>query len=506
MNTQNRSSRLSRYVLVGTAAVVIGSGLLYGRLNINTNAGEPQATPVRLRVDDRPVQRDGKLPSSFAPIVKKVLPSVVIVSTVGKAPTHSALPLPEDPFLRRFFGEDGPGGGAAPDQYMPRPHGMGSGVIVTSDGYILTNNHVVEDAQNITVTTHGDAREFKAKVVGRDPRTDIAVLKVDAKGLPAIEVANSDNLEIGDLVLALGNPFGVGQSVTMGMVSGLGRGSVGLDYEDFIQTDAAINPGNSGGALVDADGRLVGINTAILSRTGGNNGIGFAVPINLAGNVMESLIEHGKVVRGFMGVSIQTVTPSLAKQFKLADAAGALVSEVSPNSPAEKAGIQSGDVVVELNGKPVRGSRQLQVQVAQAAPGSKVSLKVLREGEYKEVSVKLKEAPEPESIAQRTSSKAAEEESFKGVTVADLTDGLRRRYSIPKDVEGAVVTNVQPSSAAFEAGLRPGDVIREINRKRVKSAEEAVEASDSTKDETILLKLWSQGGSRFIVVDESKAG
>ncbi len=346
--------------------------------------------------------------------------------------------------------------------------------------------------------------EFTAKVVGTDPKTDIAVLKIDArdKSFPALTATDSDQLEVGDVVLAVGNPFGIGQTVTMGIVSATGRATLGLEYEDFIQTDAAINMGNSGGALVDADGRLVGINTAILSRSGGNQGIGFAVPVNLARYVMESIIENGRVIRGYMGVNIQDVTPGLAKKFDLEERSGALVAEVTPDSPAEEAGLKAGDVIVELNGKPVPDSRHLKLRVAQVAPGTKVPVKVSRDGKIKELEIKVKEFPQDEQLAKSQASPSQSGDVTDGITVDDLTAQVRQELNIPSRIKGAVVTDVEPNSPAAEAGLRPGDVILEINRKPVRNAEEAVAASDGLKDD-VLLRVWSRGGSRFVVLKKA---
>ena len=263
-------------------------------------------------------------------------------------------------------------------------HGVGSGVIITKDGYILTNNHVVDGANEVKVTLT-DGREFTAKVIGRDPKTDVAVVKIDADNLPVVPMADSDNVKVGDVVLAVGNPFGVGQTVTEGIVSAKNRGNMGIeDYEDFIQTDAAINPGNSGGALVDIDGRLIGINTAILSRSGGNQGVGFAVPSNLARTVMESLIQNGHVTRGYLGVMIQNVTPALAQEFNLKETTGALIGDVVPGGPADKAGFKDGDVVTKFNGQKITDSRQLQLVVAETKPGSKVPVEILRNGDCKD--------------------------------------------------------------------------------------------------------------------------
>src|SRR5579883_1700294 len=334
-----------------------------------------------------PPNRTAPLPSSFSLVVSEVAPAVVSVTTRRKTPEHET-PEMQDPLFRRFFGPE--------LRQMPNPPALGSGVIVSRDGYIMTNAHVLEDADDVTVTLSNRAADFKAKVVGIDLKTDIAVLKIEAKqALPFITFADSSKASIGDVCLAVGNPFGIGQTVTMGIISATGRGNIGIeDYEDFIQTDAAINPGNSGGPLVDVQGRLIGINTAILSRTGGNQGIGFAVPSNLARSVMSSLITRGRVVRGYLGAAIQDVTPALAKQFKLPNTQGALVGQVEPRGPASRSGLKSGDVIVQFDGRPVADSRRLRLQVAATPPGKAVAMQVVREGRRLDLSAKLGELPE----------------------------------------------------------------------------------------------------------------
>jgi serine protease Do len=300
-------------------------------------------------------------------------------------------PFFSDPFFRQFFGDE-----FGPWFRVPRErreHSLGSGALVNSDGYLLTNNHVVQGAEEIKVSLY-DKREMKAKVIGADPKTDIAVLKLEAKDLPVIVLGRSSNVEVGDIALALGNPFGIGQTVTMGIVSATGRGGLGIeDYEDFIQTDAAINPGNSGGALINVRGELIGINTAIISGSGGNQGVGFAVPVDLANQVMQQILQHGKVVRGWLGVVVQPVNPSIAKAFDLKESRGALIGDLTPDSPAARAGLQKGDIILELDGKPVVDSRDLSLKIGMMAPGSEVKLKVFRNGAERELTAKLGEMP-----------------------------------------------------------------------------------------------------------------
>jgi len=456
------------------------------------------------------VARDLGGRNSFAPIVKKVSPAVVKVVTTVKV--HNAVlsnPPEMDDLLRRFFGDQFQdrlprNNRAIP---MPRQEGLGSGVIVTKDGYIVTNNHVVDGADEVKVSLQ-DGRDFTAKVIGRDPKSDVAVIKINANDLPALTMADSDKVEVGDVVLAVGNPFGIGQTVTTGIVSATGRaGAVGLDYEDFIQTDAAINPGNSGGALVDADGRLIGINTAILSRSGGNQGIGFAIPVNLAKDVVSDLVKEGHVSRGYLGVRIRDLTPALAKKFDVkSSTTGALVGDVEPKSPADKAGLESGDVLVEYKGKKVTDSRHLRLEVARTRPGETVPVKVLRNGSTKSFEIAVKELPGSESVAKNDHPEKQDNGTLNGVTVSDLDTQARREFKIPERIHGVIVTEVAPDSAAAEAGIKPGDVIQEINRKPVKSAEEAVRMTEHPADKTTLLRIWHDGGSDWVVVDESKAG
>jgi serine protease Do len=349
------------------------------------------AAPPKITTDDAPLPREDRPTASYAPVVQRVSPSVVNIYTSKTLRIDPAL----REYLREMYGFD-----RVPSER--RQQSLGSGVIVSQDGYILTNNHVVEGADEVKVALADETTIYDAKVIGTDPQTDVAVIKVQADNLPAIIFADSSKIEVGDVTMAIGDPFGVGQTVTKGIVSAKDRGGIGItNYEDFIQTDASINPGNSGGALVDAKGRLVGLNTAILSRTGGNQGIGFAVPVNLARYVMERIVVNGKVTRGYLGVKIQPITPDVAKQSNLPQRKGALIAEVSPGSPGEQAGLKAGDIVTEFDGKPVTDSRHLQLMVAEKVPGSEVKMKVIRQGEEQTLIAKLGELP-PQVASQST--------------------------------------------------------------------------------------------------------
>jgi len=506
-HSTDNSSRRARGIHL---AVILAASAALGWTAAAWATGDnPAKDKVLVMVDDSPIAREaeGGLRVSFSPIVKRVGPAVVQVNVTAKAQKMSEADLPpmlRDPRLRRFFG--------VPEnsEQMPQPRqqsGTGSGVIVSEDGYILTNNHVVENAAEIIVTM-SDRREMKATVIGTDPESDLAVIKVDAKDLPAVVFADSDTIEVGDTVLAVGNPFGLGQTVTSGMVSALGRATLGLDYEDFIQTDAAINPGNSGGALLDTNGRLVGINTAILSRSGGFQGIGFAIPANLARNVMQQLATDGRVVRGFLGVSIRDLTPELALGFDLSERqAGALVSDVTEDSPADKSGLKHGDIITHLNGKVILGGRQLKLAVGDVRPGTTVAATILRDGDEETFDLEIGSRPGEEMLADSGAVKRLDDEgSLDGVGVSDLDERVRREYEIPARLEGALVTAVEPNSPSAEAGLRPGDVILEINRQPVRGAKDAVKLTEKlTKSGRTLVRAWNPRiGIRYLVVDESE--
>jgi serine protease DegQ len=419
---------------------------------------------------------------TLAPMIKRVTPAVVNVSTRGHVNVQ-ANPFFNDPFFQQFFGNQGP------QQMQRKFQSLGSGVIVDADkGYILTNNHVVENADSITVTLN-DNRSFKAKVVGTDPDTDVAVLKIDAKDLTALPLGDSGKLQVGDFVVAIGNPFGLNHSVTAGIVSAKGRGSIGDGkYENFIQTDASINPGNSGGALVDLEGNLVGINTAILSRSGGNIGIGFAIPIDMAKAVMEQLIKYGKVERGVVGVSVENLSPDLAKHLGINASQGALVTQVTPGSEAEKAGIKVNDVITSVDGSPVTGSADVSNTIGVMRVGSKVTLGILRDG--KPITIVA-------TIGKRESENLSEKDhpELRGLSVSNLDAGS----PLYGQVKGVQVTGVERDSDAYMAGLRPGDVITAVNRTPIKNVEEFRKALSKTKG-GVALRVQRQDQVFYVVL------
>jgi serine protease Do len=439
------------------------------------------------------------LQTSFAPVVQKVMPSVVNVFSSRKVQNdRNVEPFFNDPMFRRFFGDDFQGRAPIPRERQERS--LGSGVIVSRDGYIVTNAHVVDGATDVKVSL-SDKREYPARVVGKDSKTDLAVLKIEQAGVPALSFGDSSKVLVGDLVLALGNPFGVGQTVTMGIVSATGRGGLGIEqYEDFIQTDAAINPGNSGGALVNAQGELIGINTAILSRSGGNQGVGFAIPVSLARNVMDQLIQGGKVTRGFLGVMIQPVTADIAKAFKLSKAEGALLSDVSAGSPAERAGLKAGDVVTKVDGQSIADSRALQLMIGQLKPGRVVRLSVNRDGNEREYPVTLGEQPGENSDSASQSSSNPADRALDGVSLETLTPAFAQQLGVSRTMKGVVVRRVDPGSAAAEAGLESGDVILEVNRQPVTTVEQLRRNITSANMDSTILLVNRDGRTRYLVV------
>lgn len=435
-----------------------------------------------------------KIGQATAELVGAVRPAVVNISITKTVKTQGgANPFLDDPFFRRFFG----------DQFkMPKERksaNLGSGVIVDPTGYILTANHVIQGADEIKVTL-SDKREFKGKIVGNDAMTDIGIIKIEADNLPTIKWGDSDALRVGETVLAIGSPYGLSQTVTMGIVSAVGRANVGIaDYEDFIQTDAAINPGNSGGALVNVKGELVGINTAIFSTSGGYQGIGFAVPTNMAKTVMDSLRTKGKVTRGWLGVTIQSLTPDLAKQFNLKEEKGVLVGDVVESGPAEKAGLQRGDVIIEFDGKKIEEPTQLRNMVANTPPNKEISLKIIRENTTEIKKATISELP----ADMQKSSKAEYNNLLKGVSVQELTLEMSGKLRLPKKLKGVIVSDVDEDSNAATMLLQ-GDVIQEINRQKITNVVEYEKVVSRIKPESDILLLVFRGGSSLYITLSDK--
>ncbi|MBI4640691.1 MAG: DegQ family serine endoprotease [Candidatus Tectomicrobia bacterium] len=429
-------------------------------------------------------------------VAKAAMPAVVNIAstkTVGRPEGRPTGPFFSDPFFQPFFGGQ---------EVQPhRERSLGSGVIVTQDGYVLTNNHVVEGAEEIKVTL-SDRREFRATVVGTDPKTDVAVLKLPGSSFPVLPLGDSDRVEVAEPVIAIGNPFGLNQTVTMGIVSAVGRANVGIaDYEDFIQTDAAINPGNSGGGLINAQGELIGINTAILSESGGYAGIGFAVPVNMARVVMDQIIKNGHVRRGWLGVAVQEITPALARGLGLQKTQGALVADVSAGSPAAQAGIQQGDVVLKFGDKVVDDPGHFRNFVAETTPGTRVSLKVLRGGREQTVEATVNELPE-RAMGRKVSPKKLGSEQL-GISVSDLTRDLARRLGLPPNAQGAVVTEVLPGGTGQEAGLQPGDLIQEVNRQLIRSARDFARAVWQGRGQDLVLLVNREGSTTYLVIERT---
>jgi serine protease Do len=441
--------------------------------------------------------------NGFAVVVERVVPAVVnIASTKIVRTPQTSSPFFSDPFFRQFFGDQ-----FSQQYHFPRQQrekSLGSGVIVTSDGYVLTNNHVVEGASDIRVSLV-DKREFKASIIGTDPRTDIAVLKVDAKDLPRAVLGDSSKVRVGNFALAIGDPFGLSETVTAGIISATGRGNLGIeDYEDFIQTDASINPGNSGGALVNVNGEVIGINTAILTGDGGggNQGVGFAIPIDMARQVMDQILKNGHVVRGYLGAWIQPVTPEIAKAFGLGEARGALLGDVDPKGPAGVSGLHRGDVVLEIDGQPVTDPAAFRLKIAMTPPGTLVHLKVFSGGKTRDAAVTLGELPAKEE-KKGSEAGGAPSAALQGLTVDTLTPEIAHELNLPAQTSGVVVSSIEPGSAAAEAGLRRGDVIQEVNRQRVTSVSEFNRLVGGLGKQPVLL-LVNRGGNTLYVVIEAE--
>ncbi len=437
----------------------------------------------------------------FTQVVDKAMPAVVNISTTRVIKSQSnGSPLMNDPFFKEFFGEEFFRQFQVPKKR--RESSLGSGVIVDKRGYIVTNNHVIAKADEIKVVLN-DKREFTGKLVGTDPKTDIAVIKIKADNLPVLQWGNSDQLKVGEYVLAMGSPFGLNQTATMGIVSAVGRANVGIaDYEDFIQTDAAINPGNSGGALVNAHGQLVGINTAIFSRSGGYMGIGFAVPSNMVKKVMSSLVATGKVTRGWLGVSIQPVSDELAKQFGLKSSDGVLVNEVMKDTPAQKAGMKEGDVILSFDGKKTPDPTTLRNIVAETKVGKRVRIKVVRDKRTRILSTVITEQPKSLSKSNDPEDVNGEDTVLEGVEIRELTPQIAQQLGLPRVTAGVVVANVAVGTPAERAGLMAGDVVLQLNRKRIRGIEEfRKEVVKTGKNKSMLLLVNRRGRKLFIGIE-----
>ncbi len=440
---------------------------------------------------------------AFSAVAKNAVPAVVFIKVektieTGSLRGPSAPNQYNDPFgffgdefFERFFRGRMP---QQPREY--RQTGQGSGFIISDNGYILTNNHVVGEADMITVKTH-DGREFNAKLIGTDEKSDVAVIKIEGEDLPTMPLGDSDKLDIGEWVIAIGNPFGLAETLTFGIVSAKGRSTVGIaDYEDFIQTDAAINPGNSGGPLINLDGEAIGINTAIFSQSGGSVGIGFAIPINMAKNIKDQLVTQGKVTRGQLGVSISDLTSDVAEYFGLDSTKGVVVNEVMEGSPAQTGGLEAGDVILKINGRDVEGMGQLRNTIASLEPGTTVRLTVNRKGKEKTVKVKIGELS---ADSDRNMGSEAPSQKL-GLTVQNLTEEMSRRYGLSPS-RGVIVSSVTPDSEAFRKGIRPGTIILSVNQKEIRSVDEYHRAlRESTKSKKVLLQISEQGYTRFVVL------
>jgi len=497
------SQLVQRTLGIGISMAVLSTVFFVGSQSLvpSPASGTPAPAAVASPVTALPA-------NGFTEVAKAVTPAVVNITTVISEKVTDGRSMPDElrERMEEFFG--GPNGPFGPRSFRgpqgpgepPRGHrggGQGSGVIVSPDGYVLTNNHVIDGAREVTVTLP-DKREFQGKIVGTDPKTDLAVVKIDGQNLPSVAWGDASKLQVGEYVLAVGNPFGLNSTVTLGIVSALGRGRMGItQYEDFIQTDAAINPGNSGGALVNTRGELVGINTAIFSQNGGYQGVGFAVPTSMSKPIYESLIKTGKVVRGYLGIGIQDLNHDLAKSFGIKDSKGALVSDVKEDGPADQGGLKQGDVITSYQGSPVEDAVALQRMVTSTSVGSKVPVKIMRDGREKELTITIGEQHDTTKTAK---AEAGEKDyAFAGVAVQDLDKDTAKELGMKGKAQGVVVTSVEPDSGADKAGLMPGDVIREINRQPVKSVKEFEKVSSAVKKgDNVLILINRRGNALFL--------
>ncbi|RLA04035.1 MAG: hypothetical protein DRQ54_10030 [Gammaproteobacteria bacterium] len=433
---------------------------------------------------------------SYADVAAKTMPAVVNISTDKLVENNFQHPFMDDPMFRRFF--------KMPDDDTHNDgermeHSLGSGIVISADGYILTNNHVVENASKVHVTFAGE-REYEAEVIGTDPPTDVALIKIDATDLPFLEISDSDKLRVGDQVMAIGNPFGVGQTVTLGIASALGRNIGLMDYSDLIQTDASINPGNSGGALVNMQGELVGMNAAILSRSGGSQGIGFAIPTNMAMRVVEALRTVGHVQRAYLGVYPQVVDQSMADYYGMDSPRGVLVTQVNDDTPADRAGLRNGDIILSVDEKAIKNPSMLRNVISLSEVGEKVKLAIVRDGKEKDVYVQLEELPDTAGSRPSQPSTPDQDNSLDGVTVRELTPALRSTGNLPDEVEGLLVIGVTASSNAAREGLVEGDVIQEVGRDAVTSLGAFKDALGKKTDRPVFLRVYKPGQQRSVFI------
>jgi len=481
----SKQKRVGLFTL-GLVVLVFGACRRDRTLNIPAPSNQPTATAAGVR-------------NSYADVVNRVSPAVVTIRTQTRVRSPQQFPFMDDPFFRRFFGD------RAPQQPEQRTSGLGSGVIVTSDGYILTNHHVIDGADQIRIDFK-DQRGIEAKLVGSDPPSDLALLKIDQNELSALALADSDKVQVGDVVLAVGNPLGVGQTVTMGIISAKGRrtGLSNGSFEDFLQTDAPINRGNSGGALVDTNGDLVGINSQIMSPTGLSIGIGFAIPSNMARDVLDQLVKDGKVRRGHLGIVVQPVTDDIAATLGLSSTKGVIVSQVQPGSAAERAGLRQADVITALNGNDVLDPNSFRNDIARTQPGSTVTLKIIRGGSEQELKAPLGEFVPERSTARNQDNDSPNPQSGDGgrlgLAVQPLTPELARQLGLASDTQGVVVTQVDPSGPAAAAGIERGDVIEQVNQQPVRSADEIRAALERSGDRPVLLLVNNRGTRLFVTV------
>ena len=457
-----------------------------------------------------PAQITVDRPESFAKLVKAVQPAVVNIATTARVQT-AAIPefrfpegSPFERYFREFFDHGLPG---QPETGpVPKARALGSGFIIDPEGYVVTNNHVIDMAEEITVTVNG-GDQYPAKIIGRDPKTDLAVLKVEAdQPLPYVQFGDSDAAQVGDWVIAVGNPFGLGGSVSAGIISARGRDIQAGPFDDYLQIDAPINRGNSGGPLFDRDGKVIGINTAIFSPSGGSIGIGFAIPSTMAKTIVEQLKESGQVERGFLGVHIQEVTDEIAQSLDLDEARGALIASVEPNGPADQAGLKTGDLILQFNGQKVDRLKDLPRLVAAAKAGEKSELRILRDGKEQVVEVRVGRMPGDEMSAMKSSESKGSDQARLGLSLAPLTPEYKQRLRLPDDAEGVAIVDVEPSSAAAREGLQAGDVIKRVGNKKVTTPDEVIQALESQANrKSVLLLVSRRGNDRFIAVPLDKA-